>query len=89
MNSPGSIDDFSYIGVIFLLFLWKMEMVTHFSRQPFLLQTHVSSSKNAVFAWILMFFRWKNETICAFLRIFISGYLVGVILYLVDYKLFR
>jgi hypothetical protein len=37
-----------------------MEMETHFSRQPFLPQTHVSSSKNAFFAWILMAFRAEN-----------------------------
>jgi hypothetical protein len=34
-----------------------MEMDTLFSRQPFLPQTHVSSSKNAVFVLILMAFR--------------------------------
>jgi hypothetical protein len=37
-----------------------MEMDTHFSRQPFLQQTHVSSSKNAVLASFLMVFRAEN-----------------------------
>ena len=31
-----------------------------FSRQPFLQQTRVSLSKNAVFAWILTAFRAEN-----------------------------
>jgi hypothetical protein len=34
-----------------------MEMDTHFSRQPFLPQTHVSLSKSAVFVLVLMAFR--------------------------------
>jgi len=34
-----------------------MKMETHFSREPFLQQTHVSLSKSAVFVLILMAFR--------------------------------
>ena len=38
-----------------------MEMKTHFSRQPFLPQTHVSLSKSAVFVLVLMAFRVEPQ----------------------------
>ncbi|WP_288279576.1 hypothetical protein, partial [uncultured Prevotella sp.] len=50
----------TYISISHCFFLGKMEMKTHFSRQPFLLQMHASSSKSAVFVLILMAFRVEN-----------------------------
>ena len=38
-----------------------MEIKTHFSRQPFLQQTHVSLSKSAVFVLVLMAFRVEPQ----------------------------
>jgi hypothetical protein len=60
MKSLELIDDFSYIGVTFLLFPWQNGDGYAFFSSTIFAVNACFLIENAVFAWILMVFRVEN-----------------------------